>query len=276
MAFLQVNMMSECLMRTVNVNVILPSDKIAMPDKIGQKPMNNNGPFKTLYLLHGVFGSNVDWVNGTNIQRWAEEKNLAVVMPAGENKFYLDLAATREYYGMFIGRELVELTRRMFPLSSKKEDTFLAGLSMGGFGALRNGLKYRDTFGYVIGLSAADIFNPELPTGMYYGSRENIEAIVGNYNAAKNSDMNIQWLIDHIPEAERKQQRIYMCCGVDDSLLGTNRQLRDRFIKAGFDVTYTEGPGAHEWDFWNRNIKEIIDWLPLECANAGISSGNVK
>lgn len=276
MAFLQVNMMSECLMRTVNVNVILPSDKIEMPDKVGQKPKNNKGPFKTLYLLHGVFGSNVDWINGTNIQRWAEEKNLAVVMPAGENKFYLDLKATREYYGEFIGRELVELTRRMFPLSDRKEDTFIAGLSMGGFGALRNGLKYRDTFGYVIGLSAADIFNPRNSTGMFYGSRENIEALVGDFDAAKNSDMSIQWLIEHTPEAEKKQQRIYLCCGVDDFLLDANHQLRDRFVNAGFDTTYTEGPGAHEWDFWNRNIKSIIDWLPLEEANAGVSSGNVK
>lgn len=274
MAFIQVNMMSKCLMRTVNVTVILPSDKIEMPDKVGIKPKNNKGPFKTLYLLHGVFGSNVDWVNGTNIQRWAEEKNLAVVMPAGENRFYLDNVATREYYGEFIGRELVDLTRRMFPLSDKQEDTFIAGLSMGGFGALRNGLKYREVFGCIAGLSAADVFNMDA-NAMFYGSREHIEAMVGDFERAKRSDMSIQWLIDHYAQENAPKQRIYLCCGVDDPLLETNRKMKDSFTAAGIDVTYEEGPGAHEWDFWNRSIKKVVDWLPLEEANAGVSSGNV-
>ena len=77
MALIQVNFMSKSLMRTVNMNVILPVDKIIFPGT----PMREDKPHKTLYLLHGVFGNYTDWVCGTNIQRWAEENNLAVVMP---------------------------------------------------------------------------------------------------------------------------------------------------------------------------------------------------
>ena len=79
MAYIQVNLISKSLMRSVNVNVILPTDKIPVPGA----PVREDKPYKTLYLLHGIFGSQVDWINGTKLQRWAEENDLAVVMPAG-------------------------------------------------------------------------------------------------------------------------------------------------------------------------------------------------
>ncbi len=275
MAFIQMNMMSQCLMRTVQVNVILPADKIEMPDKVGQKVRGNDGPFKTLYLLHGVFGSQVDWVNGTNIQRWAEEKNLAVVMPAGENMFYLDQPQIHNFYGRFIGEELVELTRRMFPLSHKREDTFIGGLSMGGYGALRNGLVYHDTFGYIASLSGANVFERQT-SDMFYGSKEHLEALYGSLEEARNSDKNIKWLIRQCAKEGKTDQKIYLACGIEDFLLEGNRSWKQQFNDAGFDLTYEEGSGAHEWDFWNRYIKHVVDWLPLDEANQGINSGNVR
>ena len=151
MALMEVNFFSKALMRPVTMNVILPADKVFF----GEETEEENKPFKTLYLLHGVMGNYTDWVTGTCIKRWAEEKNLAVVMPSGANMFYMDHPNANENYSEFIGKELVKITRRMFPLSHKKEDTFIAGLSMGGYGAIRNGLKYHDTFGYIIGLSSA-------------------------------------------------------------------------------------------------------------------------
>ena len=149
MALIQVNFVSKSLMRTVPIQVILPVDKFSLSDK----PLREEKPFKTLYLLHGIFGNYTDWVTNTRIQKWAEKKNLAVVMPSGDNAFYVDDPAGGNLYGQFIGQELVDITRRMFPLSRKREDTFIGGLSMGGFGAMRNGLKYHETFGCVISFS---------------------------------------------------------------------------------------------------------------------------
>ena len=97
MAFIQVSFMSKTLMRTVPLQVILPVDKFTF----GQ-PEREEKPFKTLYLLHGIFGNETDWVHGTRIQRWAEEKNLAVVMPAGENAFYVDQPSIGAMHGQFI------------------------------------------------------------------------------------------------------------------------------------------------------------------------------
>lgn len=132
-------------MRTVTVNAIIPFDRITFPGM----PEPRTDHFPTLYLLHGIFGNYTDWVSGTCIQRWAEEKGLAVIMPSGENHFYVDCEANGERFSEFIGQELPEQMRRLFPLSDKREETFIGGLSMGGYGAIYNGLRFHDTFGYV-------------------------------------------------------------------------------------------------------------------------------
>lgn len=276
MALIQVNFMSKSLMRTVPVNVILPVDKLTFPGM----PEREEKPFKTLYLLHGVFGNYTDWVSGTNIQRWAEEKDLAVVMPSGDNMFYVDQKESNNYYGEFIGKELVEITRKMFPLSHKKEDTFIAGLSMGGYGAIRNGLKYHDTFGYIAGLSSAMVIEGiekrTNDTPVFLESRSYAESAFGDLSKVKESDMNPEWLVNKLRAEDIEMPKIFLACGTGDSLLEANRRMRDYMTAAGVDLTYEEGSGAHEWDFWNRYIKKVIDWLPLsEEAGAGINSGNV-
>lgn len=274
MAFIQANMMSESLYRTVNVNVILPADKIAMPDQKDQK-IEKVKEFKTLYLLHGIFGSQVDWINGTNLQRWAEEKNLAVVMPAGENRFYVDQPVTHDYYGRFIGEELVNVTRAMFPLSSRKEDTFICGLSMGGYGALRNGLKYSDTFGYVAALSAASMV--DITDGTLSFMQDGyLEAIFGDLEKARKSDVSIDWLIKENAKEKKNDQKLYIACGESDPILNHSKHIARRLKENNYDVTFETGPGAHEWDFWNRYIKHVIDWLPLEESKSGMNSGHIS
>lgn len=276
MALIQANFMSGSLMRTVPVNIILPVDKLAFSGAV-QKEVT---AYKTLYLLHGIFGNYTDWVSGTNIQRWAEEKDLAVVMPSGDNMFYIDHRESLNYYGEFIGRELVELTRRTFPLSRRREDTFIAGLSMGGYGAIRNGLKYHDTFGCIAGLSSAMIVDGlEMRTNdtpVTINRRDFAESIFGDLTKVKDSDMNPKWLVEKLKKQQAEFPKMYLACGTEDSLLEANREMRDYLKDAGVDVTYEEGAGGHEWDFWNRYIKKVIDWLPLEGnAEAGINSGNV-
>jgi S-formylglutathione hydrolase FrmB len=265
MALIQVNFMSKTLMRNVTLQVILPVDKFTMPGMIAREA---GKPFKTLYLLHGIFGNYTDWVSGTRIQRWAEEKNLAVVMPSGDNSFYLDHAAPWNNYGEFIGQELVEITRKMFPLSHNREDTFIGGLSMGGFGAIRNGLKYHETFGYIAALSSAvhifeDIAILKNRNVAYDESR------FGNMKEAALSDKNPRVIVQTIKEkikagANISFPKIYMACGTDDSLIASNRTYRDFFTENGLDVTYHEEPGYHDWEFWDKFIKETLEWLPLE------------
>lgn len=275
MALIQVNLFSQSLMRTVPVNVILPVDKLTFP---GQ-PERGEKPYKTLYLLHGVFGSYIDWVTGTRISRFAEEHDLCVVMPSGDNAFYVDQPAANNMYGEFVGKELVELTRKMFPLSRKKEDTFIGGLSMGGFGALRNGLKYSDTFGYITALSsachveqlAARTENP----GFMLENKSYAEACFGDLTQLLESDKNPKYLARKMKEEGKEFPKIYMACGDQDSLLPVNKSMVACLEEQGVDVTFEIGPGNHEWDFWDTYIKKAIEWLPTEKNGLGVSSGNV-
>jgi len=280
MALIQVNFVSQTLWRTVPIQVILPIDKLT-PD--GRLPEPKK--FKTLYLLHGLLGNYTDWVSGTRIQRWAEEHDLAVVMPSGDNAFYVDRPTSHNRYGEFIGKELVEITRRMFPLSDRREDTFIGGLSMGGFGAMRNGLKYHETFGAIISLSGAfnqfeEMFDPCAPKiGLLDPAFQ--ESIYGPLPEAFNSDKNPRVLIEHL--GTRKQAdpslplpQIYLACGTEDGLLSFSRIYEKLLRENGFDVTYEEGPGDHNWEFWDTYIKRVIDWLPLNEPSSGLNSGNVQ
>lgn len=275
MAIIEVNFISKCLMRTVTFNAIIPVDKFGpQAENAEQKPL------KTLYLLHGIFGNYTDWVNGTRIQAWAEANDLAVIMPSGENRFYLDDEKSGELYGEFIGKELVEFTRKLFPLSDKREDTFIAGLSMGGYGAIRNGLKYAENFGCVIGLSAALVHDTwkdaDNSAPIFTFRRSYYEAIFGEYDKVKGSDKDPKALLLKLKEEGRPVPKMYLCCGTEDGLVTANRDFRDFLNENGVDLTYVEGPGKHDWVFWDTYIKKVLDWLPLNRIGAGINSGNVK
>lgn len=275
MAIIEVNFISKFLMRVVTFNAIIPVDKFGpQAENAEQKPL------KTLYLLHGIFGNYTDWVNGTRIQAWAEANDLAVIMPSGENRFYLDDEKSGELYGEFIGKELVEFTRKLFPLSDKREDTFIAGLSMGGYGAIRNGLKYAENFGCVIGLSAAlvhDTWKDADNSAPIFTFRRNYyEAIFGEYDKVKGSDKDPKALLLKLKEEGRPVPKMYLCCGTEDGLVTANRDFRDFLNENGVDLTYVEGPGKHDWVFWDTYIKKVLDWLPLNRTGAGINSGNVK
>lgn len=267
MALIQMSFLSTALKRTVPVTVILPVDNTVL--------FREKTRFPTLYLLHGLLGSHTDWVCNTRIQRWAEERGLAVVMPSGDNSFYVDQLLPNQAYGEFIGRELVEMTRRAFPLSNDREKTFIGGLSMGGFGAIRNGLKYADTFGYIVGLSSAvHIFEMALDAPNRTLFREDL--VFGDLEEARKTDKNPRVALAHAKAERYEIPKIYMSCGLQDSLLESNRSLRDYFLENGADLTYRESNGKHDWYFWDREIQAVLDWLPLPNPNAGLSSGNVS
>ncbi len=273
MALIQCNFFSKALMRTVPIQVVLPTDKFVGPE--GAQP---EGPFKTLYLLHGIMGNYTDWVSGTRVQSWAQDRNLAVVMPSGDNSFYVDNPKSSANYGTFIGKELVDFTRRTFPLSRKREDTFIGGLSMGGFGSIVNGLQNPETFGAVCALSSALILDSAPQNKEYtdnlFTNRGYYESIFGDLTKVRGSFFDYDALAEKVaPLAEKP--KFYMACGTEDELIGVNRQFRDHLQKLGFDVTYEEGPGVHDWYFWDKYILKAMEWLPLGQAKQGVSSGNI-
>lgn len=275
MALLQINLLSRSLMRTVPVTVVLPVDK--MTDF--NAPLLPEKKYPTLYLLHGIFGSTLDWLPGTCIERYATEHDLCVVMPSGDNSFYVDRPGANQNYGEFVGQELVELTRRMLPLSRERKDTFIGGLSMGGFGALRNGLKYSETFSAIVALSAA-LETDSMPKRdnshpVFMQKRSYAEECFGDLNALLTSDKHPKHLVDELTAAGKDVPAIYMACGESDSLLPHNRDFAAYLEAHNLPVTFEEGPGGHEWPFWDAYIQKALDWLPIPQVGPGINSGHV-
>lgn len=255
MALIQVDFRSEALKRSVEFNVILPVEKF-------------RGPYPTLYLLHGLTDNRNGWLHNTRIRMWAENIGLAVVMPSGDNSFYMDILVKNGClgdYGKYVGDELVRATREMFPLSRCREDTFIGGLSMGGFGACRNGLKYSDTFSKVIILSGALHFF-EYPRewveteGNTLGETRNFRVL----DETENSDRNPRFLINQIKENQsRSFPDFYIACGLQDVLLKANRSIASALKDAGANVTYEEGEGIHDWIFWDAYIQYALNWLDI-------------
>ena len=200
---------------------------------------DNSTRYPVLYLLHGVLGNYTDWVNGTRIQALANDNNLCVVMPSGDNKFYCDSDISGDKYGKFIAEDLVNFTRDTFPLSHNREDTFIGGLSMGGFGSLVNGLRHPEIFGCITALSSAlikeKILHAVEEPGHDFFTKRQYETMFGvdrieDYSGSVN---DYEALADSLKDAEVKP-KIYMACGTEDSLFDANVAFKDRLIADGF------------------------------------------
>ncbi|MBQ7928613.1 MAG: acetyl esterase [Methanobrevibacter sp.] len=245
------------LQRRTSISVILPADNIHFLN--GTEEIVPQ-PYRTLYLLHGLYGSDDIFLANTSIQKFAEDNGIAIVIPCGENSFYVDNPKAHAYYGEYIGQELLDITRNIFPLSDKREDTFIAGFSMGGYGAIRNGLKYSHNFSK-IGMISAALITDEIVNYLsddnVLRSRDFYESIFGNLDELKGSDMDPKALIDdckNIPD-------IFMACGVDDFLYRKNVDFHDYLKSKNIEAEFIETPGEHTWEFCDEHIKEFIKTL---------------
>ena len=247
------------LQRRTSISVILPADNIHfLQDTEEIVPQ----PYKTLYLLHGLYGSDDIFLANTSIQKFAEDNGLAIVIPCGENSFYIDNEDAHAYYGEYVGQELLDITRNIFPLSDKREDTYIAGFSMGGYGAIRNGLKYHENFSKIGMISPAlitdDIVNYADDDNVLR-SRKFYESIFGDLEKVKGSDKDPKYLIencDDIPD-------IYMACGIDDFLFQKSADFYMFLREQNIDATFVGDEGEHTWEFCDKYIKEFINTLIL-------------
>ncbi len=266
MATLQINFHSKCLSREVTFNALLPVD---LPEGLGQ-PVKAGEPLKAIYLLHGFSGSHNDWMNFSRIRELSDRYQIAVFMPAGENHFYVDDENRDEWFGEYIGEELVDFTRKLFPLSTKREDTFIGGLSMGGYGAIRNGLKYAEQFGRIIALSSALI--PYRIANMapdYYDGIAGYKYYIstfGDLTQLLGSDKDPESLVHGLKKKGLKLPEIYMACGTEDFLLDVNRRFHEFLEQEQAGHLYVEGAGAHTWDYWDKHIEAALKWAAEETA----------
>ncbi|MDD5936441.1 MAG: alpha/beta hydrolase family protein [Clostridiales bacterium] len=262
MAYFEGNYYSLALMKQASFRVFLPND--ALPIFKEGNP-NYERPMKTLYLLHGFSENERAWMNGSSITELAIKYNLAVVMPCGDNSFYLDQKGTGRQYATYVGKELVEYMTKTFHLSDKREDTFIGGLSMGGFGAIHTGYLYHDTFSKVMALSSALIVNniKNQKPGFVdpIADYDYYTLTFGDLSKLEDSVNNPAYLVKKAKEEKTTLPELFMAVGTEDFLLEENREFH-RFLKEqGIDVNYYESTGVHDWKFWDSYLEPGIKWM---------------
>ncbi|MCR5656934.1 MAG: acetylesterase [Butyrivibrio sp.] len=249
-------------MGQVDVSYVIPKD---VPPMMTEGNKNFQRPMKTLYLLHGFSGNDCDWEYNGIAEDIAVNYNMAVIMISGGNNFYLDRKATGCQFGTFAGKEVVDFTRDLFGLSTKREDTLIGGLSMGGFGALHTGLAYPETFGGIVALSSAliihEIKDMKEDFADMMANYDYYREVFGDLHTIEESDNNPEVLYTKLKEAGAKIPPIYMAIGTEDFLYQNNQITRKFFEDNNANFKYEEGPGIHDWKFWNAYITRGLDWV---------------
>ena len=250
MSYIEMNIYSEALGKQTEVIVIMP--QLDRSGEIGIESKSQPGPYKCLYLLHGLTDDHTIWMRRTAIERYASAYGICVVMPNADRSFYSDMKYGKAYY-TYIAKELPAIMREYFNISTKQEDTYIAGLSMGGYGALKVGLRERGRYAACAGLSpCADVKNLPQFAGTF-------RPIWGDEIAIPDED-DLLYLCRQAKD-DANRPRVYIGIGTEDYLYDNTQTLCKKLREYDYDFTYRESSGAHGWGFWDEYIQYVLKWM---------------
>ena len=252
MALFKCSFYSKYLAYTTAINVIIP-------ENMGWQEEEADKKYKVLYLLHGR-GDNCDsWIQYSQIALYAQEYQMAVVMPTAEDSFYVDSVSGKRYFS-YLTEELPKYIRKYFQLSDRPEDTFIAGLSMGGYGTLKIGLTYPERFKAIGIMSAAvrpdhmpDFHDNDLDRSII---RDNLRRTIGEGELREKDDP--YYLLKKRIKHKNRVPEIYQYIGTDDFLYEMNQDFRSFLNENGVESVYEEWKGIHDWHFWNVALEKFI------------------
>lgn len=257
MALIHCNFFSQVLDLASTMDVILPN---LAPSEKGIPPVVSHQRYPTLYLLHGLADDHTIWQRRTSIERYVEKLNLAVVMPAVERSFYTDMATGLRYW-TFISEEVPAIARSFFPLSELREENYVAGLSMGGYGAFKLALTYPERYAAAASLSGAlDVVR--VVREEQEKREQEFKHIFGEVANLMNSPNDLFYLTKQVVQPGKLRPHLYQCCGTEDFLYEDNLRFRAQAQALGLEVTYEAGPGEHVWSYWDQQIQRVLAWLP--------------
>ncbi len=233
---------------------------VILPDQASENPP------AMLYLLHGLNGDHTTWMRRSSIERYAQKRNLAVFMPAANRSFYSDMAHGPKYW-KFISEEFPQIINQLFKLDEKKHKTYVIGNSMGGYGSFKLGLNFPNRFEAVASLAGSlDLIklandfkdDPNLESDFDALFNSQIETIKNTSND----------LIHKLKTYPTESKTIFLqFCGTEDYLYNANQSFKKCAEKVDLKIKYTEAPGAHNWDCWDKQIETILDTFNIEKFN---------
>ncbi|BCI60762.1 alpha/beta hydrolase [Solibaculum mannosilyticum] len=247
MAFLQMDIKSSVLDMQTSLFITIPCELHPVPSE----------GYRVAYLLHGIGNNHSNWMRNTSVERYANERGIALVMPEVQRSFYTDMRYGMDYFS-YITDELPKRCRELFPFSEKREDTFVAGVSMGGYGAFKCALSRPDVFGRAASLSGA----LDAVETMKLANEHQRQEMVALYDPDEPvpPDCNLYQLADGC-KASGQVPVLYFCCGEDDFLLEQNHDFRRHLDDISLAYRYEEGPGEHQWGFWDEYVQHALDFF---------------
>lgn len=248
MALLTCDFYSDALRMGTSMTVVLPelTDDALGAESVTRRPADP----PVLYLLHGLSDDHTAWQRQTRAARYAEQAGLALVMPAVGRSFYADEAHGHAYW-TFVSEELPEVVRAFFGLSQEPASTYVAGLSMGGYGALKLALRHPERFAAAASMSGA----LDLRSLLAHDDRAEIRDRVFDGTLEPEDDLLALLDRNDLPP-------LWVGCGTEDELVDGNRTFVERARERGHAVTVDFRPGEHSWDLWDPMLAEVLDWLP--------------
>lgn len=225
---------------------------IAFPNVLKEEFM----PYKAIYMLHGKSDDHNCWAEQTMLPVYVNEYNVIFIMPEVQKSWYEDMVYGLCYY-RYITEELPALCKKLLPISDKREDTAIMGLSMGGYGALKCALRKPEQYYLCGAFSSRCNIRSKLINEESQDYNE-FKAILGtNFENVDSAD-----LYDIAYDSSKKsvKPKIFMTCGTEDALYQENLKFKERLESLNFELYYESWPGKHDWYFWNTSLKKILEY----------------
>ncbi len=253
MAYIQAEIRSELLAQNMSVSLFFPNDA---------DPTKSCEPKAVIYLLHGMTGNSQCWFSLTSAQRYASDNSIILVAPQAHNSFYADMA-TGEKYFTYITEELPAMLKSIFNIPTEREKTFVAGFSMGGYGAMLVGLSRPDlyagcaTFSGAVGVAT---MNREIDANDPFIKRYMVPILGADLVMREELDLTLlAQKVAALPADERP--KILSTCGFEDFLYEGNVMFKTFMQALPLEFKYMEWTGDHEWGFWDKSLVYAIDYF---------------
>lgn len=240
-----INIPSQCLKRDISINIVLP-----------ETPSG-----KWLLLLHGYGGDKDEWLTKSSVADFVDKYGITLILPSCCDGYYED---TQEPMGHFLGEELPTFVCKYFSLSRRREDAYICGVSMGGFGALLIGSRYSNVYGKIASFGGAFIIHDIAignPGVLGNADVNYFRQVFGDFSTLEGSGRDP---LTHIQTAvdENRMSAVYLLCGVKDVVYQGNERIRKGLHRMGVPVKLVAIPeGGHTWVCWNPYIEQLLMWL---------------
>ena len=238
--------------RTMKYNVVLPEGYDDASDR-----------YPVLYLLHGMQGSAHSWPSSTSAERYLYEsgRNMTVVVPTMKSNFYTDHKIGDAYY-TYVAEELPRLVESYLHISPKREKTYVAGLSMGGYGAMKLALSHPEKYSFGASFSGAVDMSPAVARAAEEDPHNLFHFIFGSPEEFAGSVDDTRDLLEQCAKTAEQLPRLYLSCGTADSLFPANKAFAELAKELGYSVKFhIEKEMGHSWRFWDLEVEKLLRTL---------------